>query len=147
MMNDLENLLRTMPLRRPSDEMDRRVLARPKRVAWGLALAGGLAVAAAVVLVMPALLQPDRTSAPAPAKLAVGVQATAPAGEVLAPWRFEQRYSSIQYEGLRQSDDQPWRQYRQQDVRVIRVMDPQTGDLAQMVVPVERVVLVSAEPY
>jgi len=51
---EMESLLRRMPLTRPGDEMDTKVLARrPRRVAWPLALGGGtLAAAATLVLAL-----------------------------------------------------------------------------------------------
>ncbi len=143
MSTDLEDLLREMPLRRPSALLDERVrTAGPGGgVAWKSALAAGVIAAALFSAWLIASRRPG-------GREAGGLAGRPPAGAPgpLRPVRFEQNSSDLWYEGLLLLDDHtPMRQYRQETVHEVRWIDPESGSAMEMTVPVETVFLVSAK--
>lgn len=147
----IEALLRALPLRRPTASLDARVLGgRPARLAaLRLVFACGVAAAAAaaVLILMLWPANPARPPAPAVGTHALAAASTsAPAGA--APFRVEETWSNVSYEGTVALDDQtPVRQFIQNRVERTRWVDPQTGKVFQITVPVKELILVKAETY
>lgn len=166
MTEDIEMLLKRMPLKAAPASLDARVLAlrpaaqavpagaavplRRYRRMLALGVAGGaLAAAAALVLAWglwpsgPAVSGPPTEGAPA---LAGAGTNTADLGT--KPLRLERNWSQVSYDGLVFPDARtPWRQFRQQQVEHVRWTDPQRGIEVESTVPHENIVLIKAPVY
>ena len=141
-LDNVEEMLRALPLRRPAETLDEKVLrCRPRRsrLRWTLWAAAGAGAAAAAVLVAAALHRPPpRPQAPYP-----------PAERLFAhPVRYEQIISDVDYGGTFEADDgTPVRAFRRMTVRKVWYVDRDSGAKMEMTIPQAEVVLVRAESY
>ncbi len=146
MSDEIEKLLRKMPLRRPPKTLDRRVLRQPAGAARLWWAAGALAAAAVVVGVAIALSGGGKQhSHPEPG---VAERTAQPEPQPAGPVRMEQTYSRMQYEGVLLLDDRtPLRKFRRRILRRVLWIDVRTGYTDVMSIPDEQVVLIAAETY
>ncbi len=134
--DDLENLLRGLPLRRPTARLDGRIAASVARrwhpVRWAAAAAGvAAAVTAAVWSARPS---------PPPSLARAG-----PAGHAVS---VEREVSQTFDDGIVSVNGRvPYRQVRQQTVRDIWWVDPTTGARLWARLPTERVTVEPAETF
>ncbi|MCX5682876.1 MAG: hypothetical protein NT049_04240 [Planctomycetota bacterium] len=146
--NDIETLLRQMPLRKPSLDLDVRVMARrphPTR-AWFIGAAGGALAAAAVVMLIVGL--PQNATHVTPGTTLVGggnpVSLPGPTAPV-EPVRLEQNWSELSYEGLVLPDPQtPLQTFRHRTVDRVQFFDPLRNIRMETTVPREEVIFVKA---
>lgn len=146
-MNDeIERLLARVPLRRPSESLDRRILGSGRRPAV-CCIAAGAAVAAAAAVIVVALTWPG---VPPEGPGRSGSAATHPALAEFPPGpvRLERDFWQLQYEGLFLLDDQtPVRAFRRRILRNVIWIDEQNGFTDAMATPDEEVILVPVEIY
>lgn len=168
MKNDFENveqMLRTLPLQKAPASLDGlvgKVLHRRRRRILPWALAGAVAAAAAVVIAMLPMRQPQtaekgsgtflaKTDTPDP-----GLDTTKKvpdpfsgrADAAAQPVRVEETFSNLIYEGLRIRDGKtPVRMFRRRRVERTWLIDPQSGYTVETAVPHDQVVLINAEVY
>lgn len=142
MSERVEELLRDVPLREPSAELDERVLAaRPRPLVRVLAAAGAAAAAAIVVVFGAELLRTSRPAKP-PAEVPRVEVAEAPS----APVRMERTVWDLSHEGIFMLDERtPMRKFRRRILECVRWIDPEQGLIVDMTVPREEVILISAE--
>ena len=141
MPDAIEELLNRMPLRRPPDGIDARVLAartrRGRTVGW-LVSAG---VAAAAVLLAVALYEhvtaPRLTDPGDPAQVA----------EAPTPLSMERQWTHVAYEGVVAPDGEPMAKFRRRVVQQLEWIDPDDGARMEMTVPREDVILIKATVY
>ena len=156
----LENLLRELPLHRPSDRLDSRVRAvrrrRPgswNRLGRGVAAAAALAVAAGLLWMLAwsrREVEPRRPQQPIePPAIAssLPVSPERDAGEeLLPPVRIEQVWSTLNGEEVVQVDDAPpMRRVHHQVYRHVRWIDERRQVQIEWAVPTEQVVLAPLE--
>ncbi len=140
-LKQLEQTLRSLPLRKPPASLDARVLRRRHRVLpW--AVIGGMAAAAAALLAAILWLTPEpRTTvvlAPSPVE----------AEEPFEPVRLEETFSQMSYEGIFAPDEKmPLRIFRHRTLERTLLVDQNTGYTVEMAVPREQLVLIEAEMY
>ncbi len=168
MSEDIETLLKHMPLKAAPASLDARVLAlrpaapaapagaavplRRYRRMLALGFAGG-ALAAAAALVLAWGLWPSGPAVSGPptegvAAVAEGGPGAGAANLPTKPLRLERNWSQVSYDGLVFPDARtPWRQFRQQQVEHVRWTDPQRGIEVESTVPHENVILVKAPVY
>ena len=141
LMNDdeLESMLRSVPLHKPSREMDDRVMHElaeaaspgPYRLWWRVGSA--LAACAAIVALVLMVISSNRQKAPGTGPIAKGVQ---PGAEIeFNPVRIEDRWSSLQPQGVIQVDDTPVRQYLQQSYERVQLIDEERNIRIEYTVP------------
>ncbi len=146
MSENVENLLRRMPLRRPSAALDARILAlRPKhRRVWIVSLAGGALAAAAAVLLALALPRGSETGAPVPPS-ASSTPASMALATPRAPVEFQENYSQVSYEGVVAPDNvTPLQQFRRHTVERVQWVDAARGLKFETTTPRDEIILVSA---
>ena len=155
MSSDIENLLRRMPLRKPSADLDARVLAsrpQPKR-AWLIGAVGGALAAAAAVILAVGLPQNTHTVTTAPPAVPGATQVaegpltlTGAAPAVPAePVRLEQNWSEVSYEGLVCPDPQtPLRKFRHRTLEHVQWFDPRRNIRMETTIPHEEIIFVKA---
>ena len=144
MSKNIENILRQMPLREPSPDLDERILSpRPSRLWW----AASITAAAAGLLLVLMLAQ----SLPDPGELPPIAQDEEPgepptiAEAPQKPTRFVETISGVDYAGtINKNDTPPIRAYRTRAVRKHSWTDRETGARVQMVEPHEQIILVTA---
>jgi len=142
MSEEIENLLRAMPLKKPSAALDARVLGRSARRWWWLAPVAGGALAAAAALVLAVALPHGGQPPAAPPAPVAPAEATAQAA---GPERLEQNWSEVSYEGLVTPDEgTPLRKFRRRTYEYVRWFDPRQGIQVETTVPREEVILVKA---
>jgi len=168
MHEDIEALLKRMPLRKPPASLDARVLWRPERprqvvVAWAVA-AGALAAAAAAILfaLVGGPAAPDAATGtatptlaqagpPAPADVVPSPEtATTPPAEAdaaVVPVHIERQWAHLAYEGVVAPEGQPLAKFRRQVVDQVEWVDPDDGAYLEMTVPREDVILIKADVY
>jgi hypothetical protein len=147
MPSDLEDLLRRVPLRRPSEDLDRRVLAeaaapaaRPRVFRWA---ATALAAAAAVALAVAgwqwlSMQGNEHHKAYGPASPGV-VQADGHD----EPIRIEQVWSAVEPRGVVMIDDQtPARGFVRRTVNRVQVIDEKQNIRVEYTIPREDYVYV-----
>lgn len=150
-MNDdskIEHLLLQMPLARPGERLDQRVLSG-SRILRPLAgyIAGAAAAAAIVVAVVMSMTggTPDR--GPEQRQIA-SVPNQGQAGSGASEIRVEQDWSQISYQGLLTTDSGAvFRKFVQEDVKCVTLVDESSGRDVQVTVPTEQAILVKAEMY
>ncbi len=137
----IEEMLREIPLRKPPESMDARVLRgpRPRVIPW-VALGG--AVAAAIVLAAFLLPRPP-VGEPLPPQETPG-----PAEQGFEPVSVEETVSRTSYEGLVIPDEKtPMRVFRRRVLERTWMLDQQSGYTVEMAVPREEIILINAEMY
>jgi len=145
MSDEIEKLLRKMPLRRPPKTLDRRVLRQPARAARLWWAAGALAAAAVVAVAIALSGGGKQHSRPEPG---VAQRTAQPEPQPPGPVRMEQTYSRMQYEGVLLLDDRtPLRKFRRRILRRVLWIDERTGYTDEMSIPDEQVILIAAETY
>jgi hypothetical protein len=169
---DVEELLRTMPLRRPGATLDARVratlrrdAARRGRLGW-LAAAAAVAIAAGVTpLVWQAVGASGKADAPragsstaiidvpgaqpssAPVTRAVYPASSSPP-RPLPGLRVERTVDRVTDEGIvGRLGDMPLQRYRRQSVRQVWLIDPQQGTRVGATVPRDEIVVVGVRPF
>jgi hypothetical protein len=138
MSSEIENLLRQMPLRKPSADLDARVLAgRPRaRRAWLAGAVGGALAAAAAVILAVGLPQNMSKVTPGPQP--------GPAAAV-EPVRIEQNWSEVSYEEVVCPDPEtPMQTFRRRTVDHVQFFDPQRNIRMETIVPREEIIFVKA---
>jgi hypothetical protein len=165
--NQLERLLQTLPLRRPSDRLDPRVAAiwdagavRWKRLGLGAAAAAALAVAAGLLGILAwnvGLLEPGppeptserpsiASSLPPASPGAEGRASGSAAEDRFPPVRIEQVWSELKDEEVVPVDDAPpMRRVHQRVFRHVRWIDEPHEVRIEWTVPSEEVVLAPLE--
>jgi len=170
MNDDIEMLLKRMPLRRPPASLDARVLwraARPRQVviAWAVA-AGALAAAAVAILfalpgrldttypvtvpAAPAVAQADLPFPPEAETDAPPAEAgprTAEDAAAVVPVHIERQWTHVAYEGVVAPEGQPMAKFRRHVVDQLEWVDPDDGTYMEMTVPREDVILIHATVY
>ena len=172
MSNEIENLLRQMPLRKPSPSLDARVTdvfaagaagtetrrantrGRPRtRQAWLVGAVGGALAAAAAVILAVGLPQSTPTGTPgpqptsAPAQVANGSLTLTGAALPLPvePVRLEQNWSELSYEGLVCPDPEtPLRKFRHRTLEHVQWFDPRRNIRMETTIPREEIIFVKA---
>ncbi len=144
MNHDLESLLRELPLRQPSETLDRKIerlgLSWRPKLKVTLAL-GVLAAAAAIALAIVLARGSANTAQPAAPELALSRPAATETP------RLEQTWSVVNYVGaVPQADGVPLRIFRQQSLRTVRWVD-ETGTTREATEPKEEIITVAAEMY
>lgn len=157
-LEQLEDLLRGLPLRRPSPELDRRVATvwrarSSRRTRWTAAATVATAAAAAAGLLLMSMWEPadDRPADPGRAAAAgAGAQPPppAPAAEEPPPppIRIEQVWTTQAAEGVVLRDGEvPMQRVHQQVVRHVRWIDEQNHVRIEWNIPSDQTVLVPLE--
>lgn len=162
MNEDIESLLRRMPLQKPPADLDRKVLrARPRRFPMWVAGVGATALAAAAALVMAVYLPQTGVTPPVPGPTTPTTVIAGPAvvsvPSVTAaeaepqpdtPMQFRQNWSPLAYEGIVEPDDHtPLRKYRRQTYDYVRWSDPRQGFQVETTIPREEVILIKADVH
>ena len=167
--HDIENLLRQMPLAKPSADLDARVAdtlagdaagtetrrantwgrPRPMR-SWLIGAVGGAMAAAAVVMLVVGLPQntgvvtPGQQNVLVPVEVARSTPPPAPTASV-EPVRLEQNWSEVSDEGIVCPDPQtPLRTFRHRTVDRVQFFDPQRNIRMETTVPREEFIFVKA---
>ncbi len=150
-MEQLEQSLRELPLRRPSPLLDERVMSvlATKRAPWKRpALAAALAVSAAVAAsLLLMLLRSPSEDGPAVARPVEQPSAAAPVpGPAMLPVRIEQIWSTaVAKEVVMLDESHPARRVRHQVVRHVRWIDERQNVRIEWNIPSEQTVLVPLE--
>jgi hypothetical protein len=151
-MNDdskIEHLLLAMPLAKPGERLDRRVLSGPRIILGPLAgyIAAAAAAAAIVVAVAMSMTGGAQNRGPAQRQLA-SVPGQGAAGESANEIRVEQDWSQLSYQGLLTTDSGVvFRKFVQEDVKCVTLVDESSGRDVQVTVPTQQAILVKAEMY
>ncbi len=155
MNQDIERQLKQLSLRAPSDNLDSRVLecldvsterSRRRPWLWPLVSAGvaaALLIAAVAMYERPDPITPDgqfagQSNPPATANIAEdwGFQ----------PVRYEATQDDVNYGGtVVGADGNPYRAFRRNVVKEVRLVDEQRGIEMQFVVPEQEVILIRAD--
>ena len=134
--DELERLLRGLPLRPPTAALDHRVAAAVRRRAWHPAR---WAAAAAVLVVAGGTLRLMNRARPTP---------VAPVAVASSPVSVEREVSRTIDDGVVAVDGRvPYRQLRHQTVREVWWTDPTTGARLWAQLPSERVTVEPAETF
>jgi hypothetical protein len=147
MSQDIEDILRRLPLRKPPDTLDGRAIpARgiPVRLAWAGVAA---AVAAAVVIAVLVHQAGQRNAADLgrPRQVASAGSSATSVEAAADPVRLERTWSRTDYEGLILLDDTvPMRKFRWHELQQIQWTDPARGIQYEVTVPREKIILVKA---
>ena len=172
MSSEIENLLRQMPLRKPSADLEARVAdafaagaastetrranirGRPRtRQAWLVGAVGGALAAAAAIILAVGLPQGTQTPAPgpqpasAPGQVASGSLTLTGAAPPLPvePVRLEQNWSELSYEGLVCPDPEtPLRKFRHRTLEHVQWFDPRRNIRMETTIPREEIIFVKA---
>jgi hypothetical protein len=144
----IEHLLLAMPLARPDEHLDRRVLSGQR--AWRplVGYIAAAAAAAAIVVAVAMAITGGRDN-PSPQRS----QLTSLPGQDQAPGRaddirVEQDWSQLSYQGLLTTDSGAvFRKFVQEDVRCVTLVDESSGRDVQVTVPTQQAILVKAEMY
>jgi hypothetical protein len=152
--NDLEQLLRGLPRRQPSAQLDARILASvrggPARVpvqryrVWWMAVAASVAIMIGVEIVRERSLQMK----PQPQKSVVATTVNAPTASFESPMELETTVSRTIDDGIVDVEDGvPYRQIRRETVKDYWIVDPSTGAKARVRVPSEQVLVCREETF
>ncbi|NQU20564.1 MAG: hypothetical protein HQ567_04725 [Candidatus Nealsonbacteria bacterium] len=155
-LEQLEDLLRELPLRRPSPELDRRVEAtwqarssRPNRWTVGAAVATLAATAAGLLLILtwdPAENRVGDRPAPVVAGVEKPPAPAPPEKSPPQPIRIEKVWTTQSTAGVVVHDgDVPMQRVHQQIVRHVRWIDEQNHVNIEWTIPSDQTVLVPLE--
>jgi len=172
MNSEIENLLRQMPLRKPSADLDARVAdafaagaastetrraniwGRPRtRQAWLVGAVGGALAAAAAIILAVGLPQGTPTATPGPQPVSVPAQVASGSLTLtgaapplpVEPVRLEQNWSELSYEGLVCPDPEtPLRKFRHRTLEHVQWFDPRRNIRMETTIPREEIIFVKA---
>jgi hypothetical protein len=146
---ELEQLLRGLPRRQPTAQLDGRIFASVRggptrhRGWW-------MAVAASVSIVVGAgvLVERSRQARAMPQKQTVATTVVAPTAPAQSPMELETTVSRTIDDGIVDVEDGvPYRQIRRETVKEYWIIEPSTGARARVRVPSEQVLVCREETF